>query len=306
MLKDEDWMADTPPPTIPNNCPLDYDPHGDSCYKLFHGNEMSWYEASDWCAGEGGNLASIHSAADQAFISLETEHEDVWIGFINLLDEWEWSNGWPVSYTHWGVAGSPDNETGCAVLNGTTGLWIIRDCDTHDEAFICKISQVPMPTTPQHIAGDCPTDWVPWGSHCYHFELSDMRLLTWQDAEDTCNNESGAGYDGHLTSIHSQAENDFIYDYIVADGNYFYNKIWIGMFKEGLHMPVQWTDNSTVDYTYWIPGEPNDGDGTNLYIQLDVMSWPGLWADDRGDFHRGYICKTDKQVPLYRTPTPSH
>ncbi len=51
-------------------------------------------------------------------------------------------------------------------------------------------------------AADCPDGWKEFGGHCYKL-FSDA--LWWEAAENYCQDLGG-----HLTSVHSQAENDFL------------------------------------------------------------------------------------------------
>jgi len=50
---------------------------------------------------------------------------------------------------------------------------------------------------------NCPSGWKEYNSNCYFFN---DRQLTWFEAEKNC-----IGVGGHLASIHSQAEQTFIY-----------------------------------------------------------------------------------------------
>jgi hypothetical protein len=53
-------------------------------------------------------------------------------------------------------------------------------------------------------AADCPDGWKAFAGHCYKL-FSDS--LWWEAAENYCQDRGG-----HLTSVHSQAENDFLQD----------------------------------------------------------------------------------------------
>ena len=52
--------------------------------------------------------------------------------------------------------------------------------------------------------GMCPDYWTPFNDNCY---LIVHQHLTWDEAEKICNSRGG-----HLASIHSADENDFIYN----------------------------------------------------------------------------------------------
>ena len=66
--------------------------------------------------------------------------------------------------------------------------------------------------------------------------------------------------------------------------------------------PFQWEDGSTVDFTYWAPGEPNDQDGTSNCVRMYVNDiGPELatrWDDYTcgSDYENGYVCKVPQGV----------
>ena len=83
---------------------------------------------------------------------------------------------------------------------------------------------VPPPTTPVPIQyGECPDDWIAWGSSCYFFET---KMVDWDTASYFCQSERS----GSLVSIHSFDENDFILNKSKSalTGDY----MWIRMRRE--------------------------------------------------------------------------
>ena len=71
----------------------------------------------------------------------------------------------------------------------------------------------------------------------------------WQYSNDHCRHHGG-----HLASIHSQAENDYI------KGDY-----WIGLIKMQPGGQRKWSDNTIYDYTNW-------GDGGTNYTNVISFS----------------------------------
>ena len=55
--------------------------HGSYCYE-FNSNEVDWETAKRDCQSKNGDLASIHSSTDQAFITMKSQMVDkeMWIG----------------------------------------------------------------------------------------------------------------------------------------------------------------------------------------------------------------------------------
>ncbi len=68
----------------------------------------------------------------------------------------------------------------------------------------------------------CPDDWEEYDGHCY---LVVVECLIWTEAENEC-----TLHGGHLASIHSQEEQDFIYNLTAEywDGTPFPPLYWIG------------------------------------------------------------------------------
>jgi hypothetical protein len=67
----------------------------------------------------------------------------------------------------------------------------------------------------------CPSGWQNFEGHCYIvIAAGPLNYVTWAYAEKDCNNKGG-----HLASIHSDAENYFIFNLWSASGNVY---MWIG------------------------------------------------------------------------------
>jgi hypothetical protein len=73
----------------------------------------------------------------------------------------------------------------------------------------------------------CPDSWEEYDGHCYLAVLEEFR---WVEAESECTLQGG-----HLASIHSQDEQDFIFQllavYLQMDGWNFPTPFWIGASK---------------------------------------------------------------------------
>ena len=79
----------------------------------------SWQDAEAQAVAEGGHLASINSAAENAWLYkvfgsipiAPPENGAVWIGLRRSGDSWEWTDGRPFEYTNW-APGEPNNFEG--------------------------------------------------------------------------------------------------------------------------------------------------------------------------------------------------
>ncbi|MCB9234639.1 MAG: HYR domain-containing protein [Bacteroidia bacterium] len=85
---------------------------------------LTWNDARTFCVANGGDLVSIGSAGENAFVTSGITGS-TWIGYNDIVTEgnWVWSNGDISTYTNWN-AGEPNNsgnEDGGEIL--TSGLW---------------------------------------------------------------------------------------------------------------------------------------------------------------------------------------
>ena len=71
--------------------------------------------------------------------------------------------------------------------------------------------------------------------------------MVWHDAVAHCDDIGG-----HLVTINSQAENEFVWDQF---GDYYH---WVGATDEECEGEWRWVTDEPFDYTNWLPGEPNN------------------------------------------------
>ncbi|CAJ0952940.1 unnamed protein product, partial [Mesorhabditis belari] len=114
------------------------------------------------------------------------------------------------------------------------------------------------------------------------YKVSDQRT-SFDEAEAYC-----ASQKGHLVSIHSQEENDFVQELAK-------NVISVWGFRIGIKRnPIngnafEWTDGSLVDFTNWMVGEPD----SNTHALL--RSLEGKWMGYSPTPQARFICKRNSQ-----------
>ena len=65
-----------------------------------------WFDARDSCHNMSGTLVSIHSDAENSFVTNLIRKEPSWIGFSASHDDnWEWTDGTDVGYQRWDDGG---------------------------------------------------------------------------------------------------------------------------------------------------------------------------------------------------------
>lgn len=126
----------------------------------------------------------------------------------------------------------------------------------------------------------------------HYYEFVHAGRITWTAANAEAPLHSYQGISGHLATIASQAENDFLFQ------NYQHEfwEAWLGGWQEPNSAPSahwHWVTGEPWVYTNWVPGEPNDGGGTGEESYLQMWGFgttgPGRWNDDANDTDLGNI-----------------
>ncbi|KAM6984693.1 macrophage mannose receptor 1-like [Aplochiton taeniatus] len=276
-----------PPPTK-SPCPANYVSWYKNCYRLVE-EPKTWEAAQVDCEQQGGNLASIDMSYDQAFVSgaVLQGKADAWIGLQRKDDsnDYKWSDGWPVFFTHWGP-GEPSNHKGegCVSMHGSLffhGTWNDTACDAA-KAYICKISSEKPPPTPAPGDGKCLPGWAHYGRHCY-FVYNGAQGFSWPEARHYCQLAKA-----ELVSIHSRAEVEF-----VRNINYSrVHNVWIGLTRDQ-NYGWGWTDRTSLGFVNWAPGEPNEAfHPGSVGMENCVEMYPdGNWNDNNCVQKRGFACR---------------
>ncbi|XP_075993516.1 galactose-specific lectin nattectin-like [Genypterus blacodes] len=106
-------------------CPSGWSLFGTRCFNYF-GIGKIWVDAELACQAIGGNLASVHSAGEDAFLrnlifNKSGSHRRTWIGGSDAVKEgvWLWSDGSKFVFKRW-LPGQPGNTGGkehCMEMN---------------------------------------------------------------------------------------------------------------------------------------------------------------------------------------------
>jgi len=101
---------------------------------------LSWSDANAACLAKGLQLASVHSAAENALLVTAAAGNSVWIGGTDAASEgtWEWSpSGTPLMYTKWDP-GEPNNmgNEDCVEVHANGG-WNDISCALHRK-YVCE------------------------------------------------------------------------------------------------------------------------------------------------------------------------
>ena len=113
--------------------------------------------------------------------------------------------------------------------------------------------------------------------------------ITWTDAEAAAQANFLAGVSGHLVTINSQAE----WDFVVSE--FPINYTWIGLTDQFQEGNFYWVTGEPVTFTRWIPNEPNNaGDEDFVFYQTSS----GLGGDFGWNDFKNSRNVYSSQVPL--------
>ena len=131
---------------------------------------------------------------------------------------------------------------------------------------------------------------VQWDSNGHWYEFIEAPSINWFEANSVANTKSFNGLQGHLVTIKSEEELQFIVDNVEI-----YVGCWIGAFQaEGSLEPDggwMWITGEFWEYTNWAPGEPNNGgdEGENAAIFTNEPYWNDMNASFSENLIAGYV-----------------
>jgi len=130
--------------------------------------------------------------------------------------------------------------------------------------------------------------------------------ITWDQANTQANGYSWEGETGHLATITSQAESDFIFSSLAVQDDHY----WLGGYQSdtsGLNNEGwEWVTGEQWSYENWFSGEPNNYNGNEDTLMFQGVRG-GSWNDGDGvSGSVGYIIEYSlSQVPNAPAPAPA-
>ena len=265
-----------------------------------HSDLLSWQNAENSCALQGGHLASLHSRAEQRAVDHLLE-APTWIGLNDIAqeagcdgDSFVWSDGSDNDWSRW-ADGEPNEWTGDAA-----------SCDNPDDSSrACQGSTRPSCDYGGNVQAngvggeDCVED-IPhgktsqWGDAgcsvqkqyvCHDTTPAQQTIVQhafviYEFGESVYPQIGGASFDDaeaacaqsgrRLASIHNSDQAQALQALLAQHTDIQAALIGLqdrGQFECGMDGDCfAWSDGTPLDYTAWNPGEPNDwgsGDGSN-------------------------------------------
>lgn len=269
-------------------------------YRVVHVPEgIDWHDAHGAALDTGGHLATIGSAAEDGFVFGLVQ--DVlgealkgafgpWLGAFQALGDqdptapWVWVTGEPFAFTAW----SPDEPNGGVGENHLhfKGVDVAGWNDLPGSTLLRGYVVEREPSNTPVLLGAATWDDCAGAGHLYELYRAPTGI-TWFEAD-----AFATGLGGHLASIRSVDENQFISNLVQAHpgatcGANLGVGPWIGARQPaGSPEPAQgflWGTCEPFGYTNWNAGEPNDSGGDEEHVHLDGTGPGGMvWNDKTG------------------------
>ena len=142
----------------------------------------------------------------------------------------------------------------------------------------------------------------------HYYDFIWAGAIRWTEANEQAQTHSYLGQQGHLATITSQVESDFLYQ---TYGHIFWEG-WLGGWQDLNSHPEEnwhWVTGEPWVYTNWVPGEPNDGAGTGEERYLQMWGFgtisPGRWNDDADNTNPGNVGGYFVEYDVQAVPEPA-
>ena len=242
--------------------------------------KYNFTDALKYCQSyENGSLVSIHNAYQNKQI-MEMAYKlsytaKFYIGLHKSVKH-EWTDGSYVNYINWGTNNTIPNIPSAAYITPKTGyVWFPTSDLSEENYFVCE--RVPYVEYNVGPCADYP-DGVEFNGACY---FGNRYADGWLNSEDAC------GWPNkHLVSIHSQEEQDFLYEH-------FKYPFWTGL-RRSRDSEWFWSDWTSYDFT----AVSNNLD-MSFETMVCVMNVDNQWVAQECDNYCQYDCKYDPNL----TPT---
>lgn len=167
-----------------------------------------------------------------------------------------------------------------------------------------------LATVTLSLAAAALAEPVQWNVNGHWYELI-TTPVSWDEADAMAEALTYDGRQGHLATITSQEENDFIF-WFVLGGNIPtpLGDPWLGAYQTPPSSDPDanwyWVTDEDWDWTNWDEGEPNDYDEPYAELYLNFQLWgDGAWNDHHGLTGKAFVVEYSGDVVQSQSVTLS-
>ena len=251
--------------------------------------EMSWSFARDLCTDLGGHLVTVTSSGENAAVTnfIQYGNKDAyWLGAYDYErgdKNYAWVTGETFSYNNWS-SGEPsssgtygEKEHFAEVRKSYGNKWNdVNNISKSNKGFILEVDA-------ENIK---PVTTKTFGSNTYM--LFDKNT-TWTEAKQHCEMLGG-----HLATINSDAENQFIKDFLQSG-----SRKWYYLGAQKVNNVWKWVDGKNYSNITW-NASASRWTGTHLMMYKEERDCVGLNNAyfPISDIKKiGYVCEIENTVP---------
>ena len=276
------------------------------CYlfKLDANDTKNFREAVEECVSMKGNLASVHSLQENAFIvsRLTPRTDNVWIGLTDGHREskFRWTDQSRVGFTYWALR-EPNNvrNEDCVHITGMQdmGRWNDQSCEWK-YPFVCQkpvnmtTDMKPEPTRTTKT-GSCPPGYEEFKDNCYKVVSEPVR--SWKDASLHCRKQQN----GDLMSVSSSYVQAFLFAKTVHLNS---SSVWIGLRGDGA---LKWSDGTPLLRQYWKNGRQPSMNATTSFCvsaHIDSNHMERSWTTRDCSQQLPFVCQVSLN-PVIESPS---
>ena len=210
----------------------------------------------------------------------------------NALFYWFWISSKVEGYYDFNSIDPVEGDSECTIT-------IPQTAGTYTAYVEAVYKDTPMPVSSNEITYTVTPEELSYIKHNFNGNQYAVMngLLTWTEAKEYCE-ELG----GHLVTITSQDEQDFI-ERIICSQSEYANLYYLGATDDGIENNWHWITDEPFEYTNWQDGQPDGHENDEDYIQMNTRKYYNddiefKWHDIANDnywiefnLNRGFICE---------------
>ncbi len=259
---------------------LFYNPDNEHYYKYIEEN-VSWTEAKETAEGMtyngyNGYLVTITSQSENDFVNdLQINSYSgiipiySWIGLtdVNSPGHYTWSNGEPFNYTNWVGGGDMVDyyDRDRVFMESDHGIWYPSHGKYLGNGFHESVGSYIVEFGPPDMNITLNPD------NGNYYQIINIPGTSWSEALLFAKSSTFNGTGGHLVTITSQSENDFVSSILPRE-----TYTWLGLYGGETIGYYSWASSENYEYSNWANFQPTYRTD-EYYVVMSASN--GKWND---------------------------